>query len=67
MKEFRVDFPSGDTGRRTHRDFRTLEGAFKFMNEMGKDYCVLKKYDADTCCFEEVDEELLKAAQRLIG
>lgn len=66
MKNYRVDFPNGNTGRRTHRDFSTLEGAFGFMKHMGAEYCVLKKYDELTACFEAVDDELIEAVNKLI-
>lgn len=66
MKNYRVDFPREDTGRRAHRDFSTLEGALRFMKYIGSEYCVLKKYDKLTACFEAVDDELIEVMNKLI-
>lgn len=42
MKNYRVDYINGKTGRRNHKDYVTQRGAMKFVNYLGRENCVLK-------------------------
>lgn len=54
MKNYRVDYINGKTGRRNHKDYVTQRGAMKFVNYLGRENCVLKKYNERTCTFDIV-------------
>ena len=36
MKNYRVDYINGKTGRRNHKDYVTQRGAMKFVNYLGR-------------------------------
>lgn len=54
MKNYRVDYINGKTGRRNHKDYATQRGAMKFVDYLGRDNCILKKYNESTYEFDIV-------------
>lgn len=64
MKNYRVDYISGNTGLRNHRDFATLKGALKFVDSIGRNDCLVKQYSPWSLCFEPLPNEALEAERK---
>lgn len=61
---FRVDFMEYrflKGGGRRHKDFKTVKGAIRFIERVGKDYCVIKVYDEDTGFFDPIDYDTFRS------
>ena len=65
MSEYRVTYIN-ENGRRAHRDYKTLSGAMRFVDYVGRDDCIIARYDYRTYCFEPVPCEELEAKQQAI-
>ena len=54
MKDYRVYFINGHTGRRSHKDFVTLKGAMSFASRIGLDSCIVQQYNPQTFTFDNI-------------